>query len=325
MQRSRVLAAAKRVVFEYGYEGMSVARMTGGAGVSRRTFYDLFEDREDCFLTLFMHAVEVARDRVTVAYVGEGSWADRVRGALGELLGLLDEQPALGRVLLVDSLRAGSRVLAYRAQVLGELREIIDRDGAWAGESKGVAKLAGEGVVGGTIGVIHNRLLLEGAAPSLSALVGELTSMVVLPYLGPRAARRELERLVPSPARAPSGEAFPRSSRGRDPLEGLEIRVTYRTLRVLGVIAEQPDASNRMVADAAGISDQGQVSRLLARLERLGLIENTGPGQPSGEPNAWKLTPRGQEIHHATNTQPSVKIVTPRGARPLLAQGDIRP
>jgi hypothetical protein len=45
----------------------------------------------------------------------------------------------------------------------------------------------------------------------------------------------------------------------------------------------------------AGVDDQGQISRLLARLERLELLRNTG-GEAQGGPNAWELTPRGQEI-----------------------------
>jgi hypothetical protein len=89
------------------------------------------------------------------------------------------------------------------------------------------------------------------------------------------------------------------------------MRLTYRTLRVLTVIGEQDGdgssvgLSNREVATAAGISDQGQISKLLTRLEGLGLVENATPiphrrDQPTGEPNAWRLTVRGQEVAHAT-------------------------
>jgi DNA-binding PadR family transcriptional regulator len=78
------------------------------------------------------------------------------------------------------------------------------------------------------------------------------------------------------------------------------MRLTYRTLRVLTAISEQPGASNREVAVHAEVADQGQISKLLARLERLGLIQNTGEGQPSGEPNAWLLTSRGEEILNAS-------------------------
>jgi DNA-binding MarR family transcriptional regulator len=79
------------------------------------------------------------------------------------------------------------------------------------------------------------------------------------------------------------------------------MRVTYRTLRVLGAIAERSGASNRVVGELADVHDQGQISKLLLRLERLGLVENTATGghRPTGEPNAWRLTPRGVKVERA--------------------------
>jgi DNA-binding IclR family transcriptional regulator len=81
------------------------------------------------------------------------------------------------------------------------------------------------------------------------------------------------------------------------------MRMTYRTLRVLAAIEAQPDLSNCEVAERAGISDQGQISRLLARLGRLGLIENTGR-QSRGGANAWRLTSEGRRLPLATGRSP---------------------
>ena len=60
-----------------------------------------------------------------------------------------------------------------------------------------------------------------------------------------------------------------------DPLEEVPMRLTYRTARVLECIGEQPLASNRLIADRAGIADPGQISKLLRRLERPGLVVNS--------------------------------------------------
>src|SRR5580698_1333323 len=80
VQRVRLLAAALSVVREGGYGGMSVSRITSRAGVSRRTFYELFEDREDCFLAVFDEAVERASRRADAAYgAASGGWRERVR------------------------------------------------------------------------------------------------------------------------------------------------------------------------------------------------------------------------------------------------------
>lgn len=80
------------------------------------------------------------------------------------------------------------------------------------------------------------------------------------------------------------------------------MRLTYRTLRVLAAIAAQPGASNRHIANHAGVKDQGQISKLLTRLERLRLVHNIATGQPKGEPNAWTLTDKGQQVEGATHT-----------------------
>ncbi len=80
------------------------------------------------------------------------------------------------------------------------------------------------------------------------------------------------------------------------------MRRTYRTWQVLGAISDLtsarpgPGPSNREVAAAAGIEDEGQTSRLLKRLERVPLIENTGVGHARGGSNAWGLTGPGVEF-----------------------------
>jgi DNA-binding MarR family transcriptional regulator len=72
--------------------------------------------------------------------------------------------------------------------------------------------------------------------------------------------------------------------------------MTYRTALVLEAIAKAPGLSNLDVARHAQINDQGQVSKLLARLQRNGLVQNTGRGHAQGAPNEWRLTPAGQKL-----------------------------
>jgi DNA-binding MarR family transcriptional regulator len=153
-----------------------------------------------------------------------------------------------------------------------------------------------EGVVGAVFAVLYSRVL-EGGEEPLVGLLGQLMSMVVLPYLGAEAATRELSRPAPEPARP---RARSRRARRGDPLEGLKMRLTYRTVRVLMVIAEDPGASNREIAERSGIADQGQISKLLGRLARLELVENLGDGQEKGAANAWHLTQRGEAVERAT-------------------------
>ncbi len=100
----------------------------------------------------------------------------------------------------------------------------------------------------------------------------------------------------------------PRAGRA-DPLRDLEMRLTYRTVRVLMAVAAPPGGSNRQVADVSGIADQGQISKLLARLHGLGLIENTGAPATRGAPNSWVLTDRGWEVQGAVARTPLDSVV----------------
>jgi AcrR family transcriptional regulator len=329
VQRARILAAMVRVVAEDGASSVTVARVVSRAGVSRRTFYDLFDGCEDCFLAVFEDAIARATRTATDAAAAStpSAWHEQVRAGLSALLLLFDQEPALGSLLVVDALGAGPEVLERRARALESLAAIVEQ-----GRSPSVSErktsaeessspLAAEGVVGAVLSVVHARMLARRAhTPSRAAngssrssrepaplieLLNPLMGVIVLPYLGPAAARRELDRPVPQ---APSART-PGSTRGTptpptpaNPLAGLNMRITYRTLQVLATIATTPGASNRQIADQAGVHDQGQISKLLTRLERLGLIHNTGHGQPKGEPNAWTLTPQGQQVEQALTT-----------------------
>jgi chromosome segregation and condensation protein ScpB len=88
------------------------------------------------------------------------------------------------------------------------------------------------------------------------------------------------------------------------------MRLTYRTVRVLMAVAAHPGSSNRAIGERAGMADQGQTSKLLARLQGFGLIENTGRGSTRGEPNVWTLTAKGWEVHGAIALQDSPRVIT---------------
>jgi AcrR family transcriptional regulator/DNA-binding MarR family transcriptional regulator len=305
-----MLSAAVRVVSEHGYQKMSVARVAGGARVSRRTFYDVFEDREDCFMAIFQDALERAGARVNGAYESPGAggdkWCERVRNALTALLVFFDEEPRVASLLVVDALGAGPLVLERRAEVLKGLSARLHRDGSRAQSASKISPLTGEGVVGAVFSVIHTRISQKNRGTMLE-LLNPLMGMILLPYLGQAVAQRELGRPEPRSARsAKPGKQSSKGSMKSDPLEGLSMRITYRTLRVLGAIADHPGASNRTVGEAADTFDQGQISKLLTRLEGLGLIENTSGNhhRPTGEPNAWRLTQRGGEIERALRVRP---------------------
>jgi AcrR family transcriptional regulator len=296
IQRTRLLTALAQVCVERGATNVTVAHIVERAGVSRRTFYELFSDREACFLAGLDEGLGRIASRVVPAYEQPGTWRERIRASLSELLLFLDDDPGTGLLVIATTLEVGREVLQRRGRVLAQVIDAVDEGRREARAGVEPTRLTAEGIVGGVLSVLHGRLL-EGGRDSFRELVNPLMCMVVLPYLGSAAARRELDRPVSKP------ESRPALNGASNPLRDLEMRLTYRTVRVLMAVAAVPGASNRRVADGAGVGDQGQISKLLGRLEKLGLVANTGLGPGRGAPNAWMLTQQGEEVHGALAAQ----------------------
>ncbi|HYM45685.1 MAG TPA: helix-turn-helix domain-containing protein [Solirubrobacteraceae bacterium] len=262
--------------------------MAARAGVSQSAFHEVFQSAEECLQAAFDAGVERLSQAVSEAARREEEWLARVRAGLVALLGFLDDEPRWGRLLIVQAPPAGAAALERRQRMFGVLAALLNEGRV---EPAGVAltpspALMAELVVGGVFSVIHARMLERDGGP-LVELAPSLMSFVVAPYLGQGAAGVELSGR-PDPTGEASWRAVERSER--------PIRATYRTTMVLRAIASAPESSNREVAQAAGLADEGQASRLLGRLERRGLVENVGLGAACGEPNAWLLTSYGRRV-----------------------------
>ena len=286
-QRARLVLAMIEVVGEHGARAVTIDRVVRRAGISRRTFYEIFEDSDDCLLAAFEHGCKTALDRASVAYDAELRWVDRVRAGLLVLLEFFDSEPAIARLCIAEPCPV---LTARRAEIVAELARLIDE--GRSGARRQPAPLTAEGLAGGVLCLLQAQLTAAGEG-TLAELLNPLMSFLALPYLGVAGARIELSRrrvATPTPvipAREDSPTGPPR------------IRMTYRTMRVLAVIAVEAGLSNVQVAGRAGIADEGQASKLLHRLSQQGLIENTGEGQPRGASNAWQLTPRGERLSQA--------------------------
>ena len=287
-QRTSILEALTEAIAEPGgAAALDIAGISARAGVSREAFDRLFEDPEAAALAAFDLAVERAAAIVAPAFEGESRWLDAIRAALGASLRFTEAEPALARLIVVYSMGCGPRVLARRMEVLSAVAAAVDRARREMppGRQPPPAVIA-EGVVGAVLAVLANRLLSAPTQPPIE-LFGTLSSIIVLPYLGPSVARRELSRPVPRPRAVQEPAPAPIAS-------GATRRLTYRTARVLSAIEDYPGASNREVAQRAGIADQGQISKLLGRLEQRELIARIGEARTRGVPNAWQLTEQGR-------------------------------
>jgi AcrR family transcriptional regulator/DNA-binding MarR family transcriptional regulator len=325
IQRGRLLSATFALVGEAGFEGVSARRVSERAGVSNRTFYESFSDREDCFLAAFNYAVEGLEREARVGWGSEPGWVAGVRAGLALLLRALDREPAVGRLVFVEALGAGPRVLARRARVLEQVAGVLDRGRCNAKAPSGLPPLVAEGVVGGAFGVVHARLLELRPEP-LIGLLGALMAMIVLPYRGGEAAARELERPVPrSPMRRRDGDGLSRRPLGS--ASPVDYRLTVRTQKALAAVSGRPGLNNREVSEVIGLSDQGQVSRMMRRLSEQGLVENA-QGHVNRQVKAWRLTADGEAVIDAhrllKQAQPDAKSGGRRGMTASQAGPDPR-
>jgi AcrR family transcriptional regulator len=291
-RREQILAAAEDLLNQAGTHRLDVENVCAAAGVTRSAFEVFFRDVDDLLVALFDRIVSERGEAVAEAYRGETVWVDAIRAALFELLAFLDTYPQIARFLIVTTLRGDAPMLASREQALRVVARAIEVDAPRTAADDPTSPFGADAVVAAAVSVLHGRLL-EDPVPSLRELGGSLMGVIVMPFLDASAARHELSRPLP-----PAQSKPPRSVQRRLPGGSLPpgMRVTNRTAQVLRAIAARPGMSNCAIASTVGILDQGQISRLLARLRRLELIEDYSDAAGSGSSKAWRLTPAGSNL-----------------------------
>lgn len=194
-QRERLLEAAVRVVAKKGYGAMTIGDLTREAGVSRTTFYELFDDKEQCFLAAYDNAVEALVRRVVAAYEAADEWPERAAAGLAALLAMLAEEPDLARLSLVDVGNAGPAAQRrYRAAVQ-RLTPLFEEGRDYAPAGRGLPANTSRMAIGGVTGLISDELV-AGRAGELPGLLSDVFFATLVPYIGPDAAAREVERLT---------------------------------------------------------------------------------------------------------------------------------
>jgi AcrR family transcriptional regulator len=295
IQRTRLLAAAIRAIDELGYAKAAIADVTERAKVSRRTFYEHFDNGEACLQAAVEDIVAMVEHELDAAELEQLEWRERMRQGLWIILSFFDREPVLARVCIVQALRAEPRLLAEREALFARLSAEVDKGRLQGKRAEGCTPLTAEGLIGAIFTILYKRVLSEEPEP-LTALFGELMGMIALPYLGAAAARRERARPQPQPIPLGEQDGLGSERFATNPLQSIHMRITYRTMRVLESVGSTPGASNRQVGNGSGIQDPGQVSKLLARLEGIGLLTNSGKQAPKGAPNEWHLTPTGERV-----------------------------
>ena len=198
-QRARMLDAVTRAVAEKGYSRVTVGDVVGIAGVSRRTFYEQFKDKEDCFLAAYAAGTEaLIKDLVeaSLAVGPEAHWREVLKVAIETYVGGLAADPDFARTFLVDVLGAGPAAVELRGRVYEQFVQqyvILARRAARQQPEIGdVPEVYLRALVGGIGELVQQHVLTKDARtlPELAPVLVQLVTAVIQGAAVPAAASR---------------------------------------------------------------------------------------------------------------------------------------
>jgi AcrR family transcriptional regulator len=193
-QRERILAAVAQVASTRGYGAMSVQDVVREAGVSRRTFYEQFKNKDHAFLAAYDEASGRLMTTIRTGIDAEQTFEDKISAGFRAFLELLAASPAFAKMCIVEVLAAGPEAIARRAKTMEDFTEIFE---VAAQETlvkeNPPSPLIAETIVGGVYETVYRRIA-RGETAELPKLLPDLTESALLPYVGESraAAQRKL-------------------------------------------------------------------------------------------------------------------------------------
>jgi AcrR family transcriptional regulator len=185
-QRERLLNGVVEVVAERGYNAATISSITAAAKISRRTFYEYFEGKEDCFAAAYEMIEAHVLDSMLAAPGADEPWPDRVRARLGALLEVLSRDAAVARCFLIEPLAAGGEVAARYREAMQLLAGALRPEPP---PSELNMEVRDQALIGGIATLIVRRLNSAGAT-RLPDLLPDLVELALAPYVGRQEAKR---------------------------------------------------------------------------------------------------------------------------------------
>lgn len=185
-QRERLLNGAVEAVVEHGYNATTIGDITEAAKISRRTFYEHFKGKEDCFLAAYEMIDAHVRDSILAVTDPAQPWPEQIRDRLAAMLGVLARDLAVARFYLVEPLAAGGEIAARYRDAMQLLAETIRPRSSSTDMN---VEVRDQALMGG-IATLISRRLNAGGAERLGELLPDLTELALAPYLGHDEARR---------------------------------------------------------------------------------------------------------------------------------------
>jgi AcrR family transcriptional regulator len=182
-QRARLLAGIVRAVARRGYNAATITEIADAASVSRQTFYDNFQNKEQCFLAAYDRAVDDVQTAMAAAGEPLSEWPERVTAALGALLDHFAPDPDLARFFWLEPVGAGEVIVVRHREAMRALIEVLTADRPPNPGVPPLSKTAEEAVVGGVVALISKRVSAS-ETEHLMELLPDLLELVLTPYLG---------------------------------------------------------------------------------------------------------------------------------------------
>ncbi len=187
-QRERLLSGLASAVAEHGYNATTITQITESASVSRRSFYQNFESKEECFLATYEALDNYVGAQFAEAEAAHDEWPHKVGAAINSLITLFASRPKFARVYLVEAPAVGKASAPLRDRSVERFVALLEPGRAYAGPDHEPAPGIEEALVGGIITQLGRQLVADDGRP-----LGDLTAAVIefalAPYLGREAAR----------------------------------------------------------------------------------------------------------------------------------------
>jgi AcrR family transcriptional regulator len=189
-QRRRLIAAMAHSVAVRGYAATTVERVLEASGVSRGTFYEIFANRHECLVATHDAALECLTNRVSVACKGGDAWERKVRAAIYASVDFAEQCPDQARLLTLDTLVADGQASSRGLATIDRFAAMLRKGRAEHRCADALPEVTERAMVGSISMTISSHLL---RGESLAGLEPQLVYLVLVPYVGPAAAKRIAE------------------------------------------------------------------------------------------------------------------------------------
>ena len=189
-QRQRLLDAMASVCAQRTYAATTIAEVVENAGVSRATFYELFRDKEDCFVATlddWIRMLAAAIQPVIYAERDGTGWPGKVRDVITALLEFIASKPDHATAAIVEALPAGERAFARYSAASHLLVSQLDQGRAFMHAGPTPPSGTARAIVGGGESLVVAELG-SGRADRVPELLPDILYLALTPYVGQEAA-----------------------------------------------------------------------------------------------------------------------------------------